>query len=132
MMGGSQSTWRELTDARGEHANSTQKEPTWDLNQEPSYCEATVLTTTIQHSIVMLLFRWFIAIAKVCKNGFIWQIENLLSLITTDQLEPGQVFNWCQSLLLLQVLWLPASTAVSSAKRGSGGKAEAQQRGRAL
>jgi len=30
----------------GEHANSTQKSPSWDSNQEPSYCEAMVLTTT--------------------------------------------------------------------------------------
>ena len=29
-----------------EHANSTQKGPSWELNLEPSCCEATVLTTT--------------------------------------------------------------------------------------
>ena len=32
---------------RGEHANSTQKGPSWELNLEPSCCEATVLTTTL-------------------------------------------------------------------------------------
>ena len=30
----------------GEHANSTQKGPSWELNLEPSRCEATVLNTT--------------------------------------------------------------------------------------
>ena len=43
MVGGSQ---REPTDTWGEHANSTQKGTSWDLNKELSCCEATVLTTT--------------------------------------------------------------------------------------
>ena len=46
MVGGSQSTQREPTHSRGEHANSTQKGPSRELNLEPSCCEATVLTTT--------------------------------------------------------------------------------------
>ena len=37
---------REATHTQGEHANTTQKGPSWDSNQEPSCCEATVLTTT--------------------------------------------------------------------------------------
>ena len=45
-MGGSWSTRREPTHTRGEHANSTQKGPSQELNLEPSCCEATVLTTT--------------------------------------------------------------------------------------
>ena len=44
-MGGSQSTWREHMHAH-EHANSTQKDFIQDSNQEPSCCEATVLSTT--------------------------------------------------------------------------------------
>jgi len=51
-MGGSCSTCREPTHTRGEHANSTQKG--WDSNQEPSCCEATVLTTTPMCSPVSL------------------------------------------------------------------------------
>ena len=31
---------------QGEHANSTQKGPSWESNLEPYCCEATVLTTT--------------------------------------------------------------------------------------
>jgi len=31
---------------QGEQANPTQKGPSWELNQQPSCCEATVLTTT--------------------------------------------------------------------------------------
>ena len=37
---------REPTHTQGEQANSTQKVPRWELNLEPSHCEATVLTTT--------------------------------------------------------------------------------------
>ena len=33
--------------AEGEHASSTQKGPCWDLNQEPSCCEETILTATL-------------------------------------------------------------------------------------
>ena len=40
---GSQSTWRKPTQAHGEHANSTQKDPCRGSNQEPSCCEATVM-----------------------------------------------------------------------------------------
>ena len=43
-MGGSRSTRREPTHARGEHADSTQKRP--QVGVEPSCYEATVLTTT--------------------------------------------------------------------------------------
>src|SRR4029434_9658526 len=48
--GGNRSTWSKPTQARGEHANSTQKGPgtTWkdrDANPGPSCCEATGLTT---------------------------------------------------------------------------------------
>jgi len=39
-------TWREPTHTQGEHANSTQKGPSRELNLEPSCCEATLLTTT--------------------------------------------------------------------------------------
>jgi len=46
MVGGSRSTRREATHTWGEHANSTQNGPRWELNLEPSCCEATVLTTT--------------------------------------------------------------------------------------
>ena len=46
IVGGSRSTRRELTYTWGEHANSTQKGPIWDSDQESSCCEVTVLTTT--------------------------------------------------------------------------------------
>ena len=45
-MGKSQSTQREPTHTQTEHANSTQKSPSQDLNQEPPYCEGMVLTIT--------------------------------------------------------------------------------------
>ena len=45
-MGGSWNTRRESTHTRGEHANSTQKDPSWDSNQEFSCCEATVLNSS--------------------------------------------------------------------------------------
>ena len=38
-VGGSRSTRREPTHTRGEHANSTQKGPSLELNLEPSRCE---------------------------------------------------------------------------------------------
>ena len=41
--GRSWSTGGEPTHTRGKHANSTQKNPSQDSNQEPSCCEATVL-----------------------------------------------------------------------------------------
>ena len=43
---GCRSTWREPTHTGGEHANSTQKGPSWELNLELSRCEVTVVTTT--------------------------------------------------------------------------------------
>ena len=43
MVGGSRCTQREEpTHTWAEHANSTQKGPSRDPNQKPSYCEATV------------------------------------------------------------------------------------------
>ena len=52
-MGGSRRTWREPTQAQGEHANSTQKHP--DLEMNPGPCEATVLTTAPPaHSILSI------------------------------------------------------------------------------
>ncbi|MEQ2177043.1 hypothetical protein GOODEAATRI_034466 [Goodea atripinnis] len=44
-VGGSQSTRREPMHARGEHANSMQKDPGQKLNPGPSCCKATVLPT---------------------------------------------------------------------------------------
>jgi len=48
-VGGRRNTWREPTHTRGEHANSTQKGPSWESNLEPSCCEVTVLTNTIHY-----------------------------------------------------------------------------------
>lgn len=45
-MGGSWSTYRVPMHIQGEHANSKQKGPSWEPNQEPTRCDVTALTTT--------------------------------------------------------------------------------------
>src|SRR4029434_6727097 len=63
--GGNRSTRSKPTQARGEHANSTQNDQpgtTWnnqDSNPGSSCCEATVLTTEPPCCPVLLLFCWF-------------------------------------------------------------------------
>jgi len=46
MVGGSWSILRESTHTRAEHANTTQKDPSQDLDQEFSCCEAIAITIT--------------------------------------------------------------------------------------
>jgi len=57
---------------RGEHANSTQKGPSRDSNEEPSHCEAMVLNTTPPcspvtntHSFLFFCFVLFFKVARL-------------------------------------------------------------------
>uniref|UniRef100_A0A669DAA6 Metalloendopeptidase n=1 Tax=Oreochromis niloticus TaxID=8128 RepID=A0A669DAA6_ORENI len=67
-VGGSRSTRREPTQTRGEHANSTQKDPGLmvELNSGPSCCAATVLTTVPPCCLIQFNF---IFIASNHKNS---------------------------------------------------------------
>ena len=56
VVGGSWSTWRELMQTQGEHANSSQKR--LDRNPGSYYCEATVLSTTLLCRNILFKHWW--------------------------------------------------------------------------
>ena len=75
----------------GEHASSTQKGSSQDLNQEPTCCDATVLTTTPRAALMMLMryniyTTFTISVWQVCMVTFADQclvcgVENFRILI---------------------------------------------------
>ena len=76
-MGGSRSTRRETTHTQEEHAN-----PRWGLNQEPSRCEATVLTTTPPCSPLVYQIFWNasqLMFKSVEKHRFMPNIADILN-----------------------------------------------------
>jgi len=72
---------------QGEHANSIQKGPSQDSNQEPSFCEVTVLTTTPLCSPKTISSFYFNSIIKLTdRQNVSGELVDLLSVFWTTQI----------------------------------------------
>uniref|UniRef100_A0A3P9DAM3 Protein kinase domain containing, cytoplasmic b n=1 Tax=Maylandia zebra TaxID=106582 RepID=A0A3P9DAM3_9CICH len=100
-VGGKRSTRREPTQTRGEHANSTQKDPglMLELNSGPSCCAATVLTTVPPCCLNLKLVSF-----KLSKEMVLLQrLQHLNIIKVTVNLEQG---NPLQMIQLPQSPWV--------------------------
>ena len=104
--GGRRSLWEPMHTHR-EHANSTQKGPSWDSHREPSYCEVMV-STTRRFCFFSYLKMLKIDIKTTCKwkqtafcSKIFCDMDGLLHCSINQQPNQRKNKNYLRSLFLL-------------------------------